>query len=293
VRLVSWNIHGAVGIDRVHDPDRIIACLAQLDGDVIGLQEVDWRHPPIRGHDQLTLLARGLDMEAIAGPNLRDHRGEFGNGLLVRGEVLARRRIDLSEPDREPRGAIDADLRVRGRTIRVVVTHLGLRRFERRRQQRTLAARLMRPPPRPSEARPELVAVLADLNEWLPFVRGPLMRGPCPVHVGGPTFPSRAPVVSLDGVLLGPAGVRATGGVVHGRPYRIASDHLPVRCDVLGTDADGPRRDSRRTAMDPPRLCAAIRACTASQRHDGPRWTGITGHQARLPVAPGRTMSHS
>ncbi|WP_242475441.1 endonuclease/exonuclease/phosphatase family protein [Thiohalocapsa halophila] len=235
MRLISWNIHGAVGVDRVHDPDRIVACLAALDGDVVGLQEVDWRRPPVRGLDHLALFARELNMEPVAGPNLRDHRGQFGNGLLVRGEILARRRVDLSEPGREPRGAIDADVRVRGHRLRVVVTHLGLQRFERRRQQRTLAARLLRPPP--SGSRPELVTVLADLNEWLSFVRGPLVRGPCPLYVGGPTFPARAPWLSLDGVLLGPAGVRAAGGVVGDRPFRVASDHRPVACDVLEVPA--------------------------------------------------------
>ncbi len=241
MRLVTWNIHGAVGVDRRHDPDRIARALARLDADVIGLQEVDWRHPTTRGLDQLSLLAESLGMTPVAGPNLRDHRGTFGNGLLVRGEVLARRRLDLSERGREPRGAIDADLRVRGRVIRTLVTHLGLRRGERRRQQRVIATRLQaEETPTPP---PALVAVLADLNEWLAFVRGPIRRGPCPVFVGGRTFPSRAPSLSLDGILLGPADVRARGGVIRDAPFRIASDHLPVACDVLGLGAAS--RDER------------------------------------------------
>ncbi len=50
----------------------------------------------------------------------------YGNVLLVRSKVLDVRRIDLSVPGRDPRGALDVDLVLDGACVRVVTTHFGL-----------------------------------------------------------------------------------------------------------------------------------------------------------------------
>ena len=47
-------------------------------------------------------------------------------------------KVDLTVYRREPRGALDVDLDIDGRTVRVVVTHLGLLPGERRKQVRRL-----------------------------------------------------------------------------------------------------------------------------------------------------------
>jgi len=54
--------------------------------------------------------------------------------------VLATRVHDLSIAGREPRAALEVDLRCGDRCVRVVVTHLGLRAGERRRQVARLLA---------------------------------------------------------------------------------------------------------------------------------------------------------
>jgi len=43
--FVSWNIHGAVGTDRMCAPKRIARVLQEIDADVVALQEV-----PLGGH---------------------------------------------------------------------------------------------------------------------------------------------------------------------------------------------------------------------------------------------------
>ena len=58
--------------------------------------------------------------------------------ILTRRRVLDVRRVDLTVYRREPRGALDVDLDIDGRTVRVLVTHLGLLPGERRKQVRRL-----------------------------------------------------------------------------------------------------------------------------------------------------------
>lgn len=228
LRLVSWNIHSCVGTDKRYDPSRIASVLAGFDADIIGLQEVDWRAPQYEGTDQLSFLASRLGMNAIAGPNLIDHRGEFGNALLTRLQVEDVDHLDLSLPGREPRGCIDAKLVGEGRRIRVFVTHLGLMRRERVKQLRTIAQHLA------DGAIVDIRCLIGDINEWLP----PLISGrdliPKPFHaVCAPrTFPSKMPVFRLDRVYVAPLPSRLVQHPFVTGSARRASDHLPIVIDV-------------------------------------------------------------
>ena len=111
-------------------------------------------------------LASTLGHHAVAGTTLLRKGGEYGNAILTRRPVLDVRRIDLTVYRREPRGAIDVDLDVDGRTVRVLVTHLGLLPGERRKQVRRLLDLL-------GDHRSDVVVLCGDINEW--FAVG----GPC------------------------------------------------------------------------------------------------------------------
>ena len=43
MRIVSYNIRKAVGLDRRRDPERILAILREVDADIVVLQEADRR----------------------------------------------------------------------------------------------------------------------------------------------------------------------------------------------------------------------------------------------------------
>lgn len=195
--------------------------LGRLDCDLVGLQELDVRWSPGNADDQLHLLAQAARCTGLSLPTLRNEQGSYGLGLLTRHPVLDEQRLDLSLPGREPRGALLARLDLRGRPLRVVVTHLGLSRAERAVQAARLSERLR------DERVPTLL--LGDLNAWLP--REPALRllgawlGPSAAAPA--TFPSRFPVLALDRV-WGSRGLRVRGGAVGGRLARVASDHLPV-----------------------------------------------------------------
>jgi endonuclease/exonuclease/phosphatase family metal-dependent hydrolase len=210
-------------MDGRHDPDRVAAVIRELDADLIGLQEVDSRRGSEGGIDQLEYLARASGCSYVAGPTLRRHDGESGNGLLTRHPIRSHRLFDLSVHGREPRGAIDVELEHAGVVVRVVVTHLGLRARERREQGGRLLQLLA--------ARGEQVAVLlGDFNEW--GLSSRLLRR---LHRNfGPgrsvrTFPAPLPLLPLDRIWARPHAAVVELAAHRSRLARRASDHLPVR----------------------------------------------------------------
>lgn len=224
--VASYNVHRCIGTDGRHDPDRVARVLREIDADIIALQELDCRFHVPHGFDQLSHLARLTGMNAVSGPVRRRGNGHYGNGLLTRGDVLAVRQIGLSVPRREPRGALDVDIRIAGRNLRVVAAHLGLRPFERRRQVHRLLEAV-------SEQGAQPVIVLGDFNEWYPPGR-PLRRlhgrfGQTPAHR---TFPSRFPLFALDRIWVQPRAALLSVHVHTSEHARKASDHLPVRAVI-------------------------------------------------------------
>jgi endonuclease/exonuclease/phosphatase family metal-dependent hydrolase len=226
--VATYNVHSCVGVDRRYDPDRVADVLRELGADIIGLQEVTARPRRAGMIDQRACFAAATGLAAVPEPPARDHRSRFGNALLTRFPVHAVRHIDLSVPGFEPRGAIDAELVVGGRRLRVVVTHLGLRATERRLQIRRLLDALTAHP-----GGAEATVVLGDLNEW----RG--RRGAIPVldrRLGRApvrrTFPSWLPVLPLDRIYAAGTAKLAAVAVHRSALARVASDHLPLRASV-------------------------------------------------------------
>ncbi len=246
LRVTTYNIHACVGVDRRCDPARIAAVLREIDPDIACLQEVDAlrRRDPLA--DQWAYLGEATGLSVIAGSAMSERRGRFGNAILTRLPVLSVRTIDLSVGDYEPRAAIDADLLVGDRILRVLATHFGLRLAERRWQVGRLMAALGEAP---AANRPAAHAVLlmGDLNEWRGR-RGCLRGLDCRLGPGAVprTFPSWMPVLPLDRIYAaGPAVLREM--LVYRSPLaRLASDHLPLVADLCWSARS--REQSRRAA---------------------------------------------
>lgn len=244
ITVATYNIHRCIGLDRIRDPARIAAVIDELDVDVIGLQEVDargWRiqnmiarrlgAPPERhaanALDQFEYLAQKLGGQAVRGPILRGPKGNMTTALFTRHKIGAVRKLDLGLSAREPRGAIDADVEVGGRSIRVIVAHLGLRVRERE-QQIALLCRSIESMPADQP-----LILLGDFNEWhlhrstLSPIDECLGRA-TPV----PSFPARFPFLSLDRIWAS-READVTHLHVHRSPLaRRASDHLPVQATI-------------------------------------------------------------
>lgn len=222
IRFASYNVHGWLGSDRRWAPDRVFSVVRELDADVLGLQEVIL---PVGGEQKASVdrLLRATGLQALHGPTLLRRDGHYGNLLLTRWPALQVRRWNLSVPGREPRGALDVDLDVRGFTVRIVSTHLGRRAAERERQMDQLLDVVAG-----SEGDP--LVMMGDFNEWLPW-NGRLRRIQARFGPGHPraTFPSRFPLLALDRIWVRPAGALKEIGVHRSPLSRVASDHLPLR----------------------------------------------------------------
>ena len=225
ITVASYNIHKCVGTDGRFDPARIAEVIAELDADVVAIQEADKRFGRRQGLLDLAAL-EGTGLRLVPSSQASDGHGWHGNALLLkRGEVEAMRRLTL--PAAEPRGALLVDLALPAGPLRIVAAHLGLLRQVRRWQVRSILDALEEGPRRPT-------LLLGDLNEWRPGRRSSLhdLR-PHFGHVphGLLSFPSYFPVVALDRV-IGSAGL-VTGLAVHDTPLaQVASDHLPLKARI-------------------------------------------------------------
>ncbi|MGH7830322.1 MAG: endonuclease/exonuclease/phosphatase family protein [Candidatus Binatia bacterium] len=221
--VASYNIHQCVGWDARRDPARVAEVIRNLDADIIGLQEVDSRAGAISGSYQTKYLAEVTGFDAIAGPTIQTHTGEYGNVLLTRRPIQDIRLLDLSVPGLERRGAIDAYIDIEGETVRVLVAHLGLRRTERHFQVTQLLTAL-------SDRRTRIVILLCDLNEWFPlgcclsWLDSRLGKS-VPLR----TFPSIFPFLALDRIWVCPNEALIDVSVHKTRPARTASDHFPLK----------------------------------------------------------------
>ena len=178
--VATYNVHRCIGADGRHDPDRVAAVIRELDADVVGLQEVDAKPHIEAGLDQVVYLAEATGLTGIAGPTLTRHYGEYGNALLTRLPVRGATLLDLSVADREPRGAIDAEVDADGVRCRVLVTHLGFGA-----PSGTSSSRIIAAPPRAGPDR--LTSVLHLRSERM---AAPRSGFPTASSAGRPVLPS-------------------------------------------------------------------------------------------------------
>jgi endonuclease/exonuclease/phosphatase family metal-dependent hydrolase len=225
----SYNIHGCVGTDRCYDLARVAGVIRELGCDTVGLQEVDGRPGLQSASLQLLDLANATGMTPIAvGTHIvTPQRIRKTNALLTSREVRSVRSYDLTFGGYEPRSALDVELLVGKRAVRVIVTHLGLDGGERRFQVRKLLALLNGIP----EGQP--VVLLGDINEWFPVGR-PLrwLHGALGKAPSGRSFPVWAPLLALDRIWSRPTSALRMFEVYRSPAARVASDHYPVRADI-------------------------------------------------------------
>lgn len=239
-RVLTYNIHRAIGVDRLFRPERIENILTFYRPDIALLQEVDVGVPRSRELDLARVLADGAGFEYFAmGKNVRLRKGSYGNATLSRFPILAQRNIDLTVEKKKGRGALHTTIELsdgdQRRTIEVFNLHLGLSARERE----TQTGRLVR-----SEEFPGLVSgspsiAGGDFNDWRSRLR-PIFtevfhfqlatEGRSRWSHAMRTYPSFSPRGALDRLYY--RDLR----LVRARRCRlsvskVASDHLPIIAD--------------------------------------------------------------
>lgn len=226
--IASYNVHKCVGVDRRFDPERTASVIAEIDADIIAIQEADKRFGERSGLLDLVVLERdcGLVPVPITSLSSTGH-GWHGNMIMMRkGAVGAVRQLKL--PGVEPRGALVVTLDLPVGKLRLVAAHFGLLKRSREQQALAILASVAE-----EEQMPTLL--VGDLNEWRVGRRSSLSRlQPTfdPASGAVPSFPSRFPVLALDRALGHPHDL-VTSVEVHDSPLaRVASDHLPIKAHI-------------------------------------------------------------
>ncbi|MCD1264992.1 EEP domain-containing protein [Shinella sumterensis] len=226
--IASYNVHKCIGVDRRFDPERTASVIAEIDADVIAVQEADKRFGERSGLLNLETLERDCGLVPVPITSLSSSgHGWHGNMIMIRkGVVGAVRQLKL--PGVEPRGALVVTLDLPRGKLRLVAAHFGLLKRSREQQAMAILASVAE-----EEAMPTLL--VGDLNEWRVGRRSSLARlQPTfdPASGAVPSFPSRFPVLALDRVLGHPHDL-VTSVEVHDTPLaRIASDHLPIKAHI-------------------------------------------------------------
>ena len=223
IKVVSYNMHKAIGTDRRRDPMRTIAVLNEIDADVIALQEADRRFGTRAGVISPHLLDEHSPWKAVPVGVRTQSMGWHGNALLVRKDAVLSDCEMIHLPTLEPRGAVMADVRINGVPLRIVGMHLDLSGLWRRRQATAILAHI-------AGASTQYPTVLmGDLNEWTRAAG--CLRDFCREYTScdtGPSFHARRPVARLDRILVS-RDIRVVDcGVHESMAARTASDHLPI-----------------------------------------------------------------
>jgi len=259
LRILTYNIHKAIGVDRVFAPERIIQVLRHHDADIVLLQEVD-RYAPRSGCiDLASYLARELGYRYRAvGINVYMKRGKYGNATLSRYPIGRQHNIDLTVGRAKRRGAQHTRIHVvRGRervAVDVFNVHLSLLA----RLRRVQVERLLHTSDIVNLPLDAPCIIAGDMNDW----QGELKRKhflpagfKCATNrrEGSRwairTFPSFAPTGGLDKIFY-----RGSLQFLHAfrsrlEVARVASDHLPVIADFELQAVPAAVPDALSTAM--------------------------------------------
>ncbi len=233
-KIMTYNIHHGMGIDKRLDLYRIAEVIDNSNADIIGLNEVDKLFSKRSDYeDQVDWLAKQLKMESAFGPSLSlksdksTTERQYGNALLSRYSIVNQKNhlFNFMPGLIEGRSMLETTIRIKDKLVQVYVTHLSLNPLLHRRQTDFIIKRYqnnshpmilmgdcnMRPR---STAWNKITNELQDV--WRVVGDG-----------NGYTYPSLQPRFRLDYIFVSPKIRVIAADIVTKIPK--ASDHLPLK----------------------------------------------------------------
>lgn len=250
LRVLSYNMHRAIGVDRRFKPERIARVINHHQADIVLLQEVDVGVPRSRSLDLGKEMAEAAGYPYYAtGLNVKLNKGMYGNTTLSKFPITLSSNIDLTIGNHKARGCQYSSIQVSNssehpRNIEVFNLHLGLSSQERVRQ----IGLLIHSEEFSTLAPGTPCLVGGDFNDWLtrlaPIFTDILNFECATNHSTGYhnpylTYPAFSPTGGLDKIFYrGPLELirrrRCWMGIT-----RLASDHLPVIAEFELLPAEG------------------------------------------------------
>jgi len=231
LRVMTFNIHVGVGLDKKLDLQRIADVIIRERPDLVGLQEVDRGVRRTDGIDEIAELARMTRMDYAFGHNLDYQEGQYGVAILSKSLIqkIDHRKYE-NRREAERRGMIRVEVEIGGRTIDFATTHLDYQRDDGRMFETEQLLRFF------AEVKNPLI-VVGDFNDepsgsayklmltkfedaWI----GSRAKG------DGFSYPADKPSKRIDYIFYRTSdGVRAKKSWVVKTP---ASDHFPVMAEL-------------------------------------------------------------
>ena len=245
LRVLTYNIHRAIGLDRRFRPERIVSILKHYNADICLLQEVDEGAPRSRELNLAKELADAAGYPYVAaGYNVSLRKGRYGNATLSKFPIVRERNIDLTIGRRKRRGCQHTTIEAMGEKgsaipLEIFNLHLGLGAREREKQ----AGLLVRSEEFVSlgESTPCLVG--GDFNDWRsrirPIFTEALLFESASERKSGTvmnrdirTYPSFSPSGALDKIFYrGPMDKRSCFRC-RMQVSKVASDHSPLIAEL-------------------------------------------------------------
>jgi endonuclease/exonuclease/phosphatase family metal-dependent hydrolase len=231
LRVMTFNMHVGVGLDKKLDLQRIADVIIHERPDLVGLQEVDRGVRRTEGIDEIAELARITHMDYAFGHNLDYQEGQYGIAILSKFLI---QKVDHQKfenrREAERRGMLRVEVDIGGRTINFATTHLDYQREDGRLFETEQLMRFL------ADVKNPLI-VVGDFNDepaggahklmltkfvdsWI----GSRAKG------DGLSYPADKPAKRIDYIFYRSSdGVRAKKAWVVRTP---ASDHLPVMAEL-------------------------------------------------------------
>lgn len=223
VRIGSYNIHNAVGMDNKLDFDRIAQVINDMDVDAIAIQELDSATVRSNGLVVLDELAKRTQMVGTFNASIEYSGGKYGNGILTKKKPLSKKAVAL--PGREEERSL---LIVEMEEYVLCCTHLSLNEADRQASAQLIELRTEKYKNKP-------VFLAGDLNalpssDEIQFIS---RHWNILTDSTQATFPADAPTDVIDYIFL-----KNNSELTHTVKNRevvnepVASDHLPLWVEV-------------------------------------------------------------
>lgn len=220
LRVMTYNIHICIGMDKKLDVDRIARVIMKEKPDLVALQEVDRKTARVQRMDQVEELKKRTNMNVVFGKTIDHTGGEYGIALMSRFPINSQRTISLPNMNnQEPRVVLEAMVQVDEKTeLRFLSTHFCHLLEERRIKQAETVNEHFATDTRLTimggdfNAKPDSKSVSLLREKWTDTTNGE------------PTFESG---IKIDYIFFRPAGafrVKETRVIRE----KVASDHMPV-----------------------------------------------------------------
>jgi endonuclease/exonuclease/phosphatase family metal-dependent hydrolase len=125
LRVMTYNIHVGVGMDKKLDLERIAKVIDDQHPDLVGLQEVDRGVKRTELRDEILEVAKLTGMDYAFAHNLDYQGGQYGVAILSRFKIqkIDHRKYE-NRREAERRGMIRVEIKLDNKIVNFVTTHL-------------------------------------------------------------------------------------------------------------------------------------------------------------------------